>query len=161
MRFANLAFGSLFLTFCLCVPPITTVAYISRHILKQANFVKNRSWVFVRGWSEPGTSLRSKLFYCESTELVCLWMLCRSVGVGTPPRGPGGEAEEFASGGSAYGAHTIPHRQREGEVFNVYNHFFSFSKAHKFQKNHITVILSKTVISYRVYAMTALLNKRG
>ena len=46
-------------------------------------------------------------------------MFCRSVGVGPPPGGPGGEAEELASGGSAYGPHTIPHRQRQGEVFNV------------------------------------------
>ena len=46
-------------------------------------------------------------------------MFCRSVGVGPPPGGPGGEAEELASGGSAYGPHTISHRQRQGEVFNV------------------------------------------
>lgn len=46
----------------------------------------------------------------------------RSVGVGSPPGGPGREAEEFASSGSAYGTHTIPHRQRQGEVFNVKIH---------------------------------------
>ncbi len=39
--------------------------------------------------------------------------------MGSPPGGPGGEAEEFASGGSAYGPHTIPHRQRQGKVLNV------------------------------------------
>lgn len=44
-------------------------------------------------------------------------MFRRSVGVGTPPGGPGGEAEECHSGGAAYGAHTIARRQREGEVF--------------------------------------------
>lgn len=37
--------------------------------------------------------------------------------MGTPPGGPGGEAEECHSGGAAYGAHTIARRQREGEVF--------------------------------------------
>lgn len=40
------AFGSLFLTFIgsgLGAPPITTMNYISRQILEQANFVKNRS----------------------------------------------------------------------------------------------------------------------
>lgn len=60
-----------------------------------------------------------KPYYCGSTDSVCLWMFRRSVGVGPPPGGPGGEAEEFTSCGSASGAHTIPHRQREGEVFNV------------------------------------------
>lgn len=55
-------------------------------------------------------------FSINST-IVPLWMFRRSVGVGTPPGGPGREAEEFLSGGAAYGAHTIPHRQREGDVF--------------------------------------------
>ena len=36
--------------------------------------------------------------------------------MGAPPGGPGREAEELAGCGSAYGAHTISHRQRKGEV---------------------------------------------
>lgn len=44
--------------------------------------------------------------------------------MGTPPGGPGREAEEFVSCGAAYGAHTFPHWQRQGEVFTVSNHFF-------------------------------------
>lgn len=43
--------------------------------------------------------------------------------MGASSGGPGGEAEEFISGVSANGLHTIPHRQREGEVFYAYNRF--------------------------------------
>lgn len=45
--------------------------------------------------------------------------------MGAPPGGPGGEAEELVSGGSAHGLHTVPHRQRKGEVFYVSNRFCS------------------------------------
>ena len=58
------------------------------------------------------------------------------MGVGPPPGSPGGEAEEFHSGGSAHGAHTIPHRQRQGEVFTVYHHLSSSSR----HKNHMLVL---------------------
>lgn len=43
--------------------------------------------------------------------------------MGAPPGGPGGETEEFISGGSANGLHTIPHRQRAGKAFYAYNRF--------------------------------------
>lgn len=97
---------------------------------------KNRSWVNVGGQS---TCLLKqsfyKLYHWSSTKSLCLWMFCRSVGVGSPPGGPGGEAEELTSSGSAYRAHTIAHRQRQGKVFCVIKHLFSLflilKKCHK------------------------------
>lgn len=57
--------------------------------------------------------------------------------MGTPAGGPGGEAEEYFSCGSANGAHTIPNRQRQGKVFDIYNCSFSFFNTHKFlDKSH-------------------------
>lgn len=65
-----------------------------------------------------GLGARPRRVSINST-IVPLWMFRRSVGVGTPPGGPGREAEEFLSCGAAYGAHTIAHRQREGDVFHT------------------------------------------
>lgn len=36
--------------------------------------------------------------------------------MGAPPGGPGREAEELPGRRSAYGAHTIAHRERQGEA---------------------------------------------
>lgn len=94
--------------------------------------------------------LFGKLYYCGSTDSACLWMSCRSVGVGTSPGGPGREVEELAGRVSAYGAHTITHRQRKGEVFYVQNHpaytlllpLSSFT--HKFHKD--CIILDQKIL---------------
>lgn len=54
--------------------------------------------------------------------------------MGAPPGGPGGEAEELVSGGSADGLHTVPHRQRKGEVFYVSNRFCSPFNSRRLRK---------------------------
>lgn len=63
--------------------------------------------------------------------------------MGSPPGGPGREVEELAGRGSAYGAHTITHRQRQGEVFYVQNHsaytFFYLSAVSIIPTNSIKV----------------------
>lgn len=79
---------------------------------------KNRSVFLVvvgGGVGGGGLGARPRRVSINST-IVPLWMFRRSVGVGTPAGGPGREAEELLSCGAAHGAHTIAHRQREGDV---------------------------------------------